>query len=121
MFTTTSGKTPVSGFSKLKRKLDAKMLAAAHEDDPKAVIAPWRLHDLRRTFITGANEIGCEPHIIEAIANHSLPGVAGVYNLAKYLPQRLAALDQWCQHVQALSARKPDKKVLPFKRQRKAS
>ena len=50
VFTTTDGGTPVSGFSKLKQKLDAKMLAAAQEDDPKAVIAPWRLHDLRRTF-----------------------------------------------------------------------
>ena len=118
VFTTTGGKSPVSGFSKLKRKLDARMLATAHEDDPKAVIAPWRLHDLRRTFITGANEIGCEPHIIEAIANHSLPGVAGVYNLAKYLPQRLSTLEQWCQHVESVVENKPDKKVTSFKRRR---
>jgi integrase len=116
VFTTTGGRAPVSGFSKLKRKLDAKMLAAAQEDDAKAVITPWRLHDLRRTFITGANEIGCEPHIIEAIANHSLPGVAGVYNLAKYLPQRLATLEQWGQHVRGVVSEQPDKKVLPMKR-----
>ena len=120
VFSTTGGRAPVSGFSKLKQKLDAKMLAAAQEDDPKAVIAPWRLHDLRRTFITGANEIGCEPHIIEAVANHTLPGVAGVYNLARYISQRHAALEQWCGYVQAIVSRKPDKKVTPFKR-RKAS
>ena len=118
---TTTGNTPVSGFSKLKAKLDVQMLAAAHKDDPKAVIAPWRLHDLRRTFITGANEIGCEPHIIEAIANHSLPGVAGVYNHAKYMPQRLAALEQWCQHVLSVVSDQPDKKVVPMKRRPKAS
>ena len=118
---TTTGKTPVSGFSKLKRKLDNEMLVMAHEDDPEAVIEPWRLHDLRRSFITGANEISCEPHIIEAIANHSLQGVAGVYNLAKYIPQRLAALERWCQHVNSVVSKTPENKVLPMKRRRKAS
>ncbi|MGI8851893.1 MAG: tyrosine-type recombinase/integrase [Methyloceanibacter sp.] len=117
---TTTGKTPVSGFSKLKRKLDERMLAAAHEGDPKATIPPWRLHDLRRTFITGANEIGVEPHIVEAVVNHSLQGIAAVYNKATYAPQRLAALERWCQHVQAVVRGKPDQKVLPMKR-RKAS
>jgi integrase len=118
---TTTGTTPVSGFSKLKKKLDGKMLAAAREEDPEAVIAPWRLHDLRRTFITGANEIGCEPHIVEAIANHSLQGVTGVYNHAKYIPQRLAALEEWCQHVQGVVSEQPDKTLVPFKGRRKAS
>ena len=41
VFTTTL-RTPISGWSKTKAKLDASMK-----------ILPWRLHDLRRTAITG--------------------------------------------------------------------
>jgi integrase len=43
VFSTTSGARPISGFSKMKARLDAVM----------PDVAPWRLHDLRRTVRTG--------------------------------------------------------------------
>ena len=56
-------------------------------------------HDFRRTMITTMNEeLGIEPHVVEAIVNHTSgvkSGVAGVYNRALYLPQRRLALDAW--------------------------
>src|ERR1700730_10149570 len=33
-------------------------------------IAPWRIHDIRRTVATGMADIGVQPHIIEAALNH---------------------------------------------------
>src|ERR1700720_1388617 len=61
-----------------------------------------RLHDLRRTWATiAADELGVEPHIIEAVLAHSSgTAVSRVYNRAKYLePMRkaLLAFDDWLQ------------------------
>jgi integrase len=53
---TTTATTPISGYSNAKDRLDRAMLSIAREDafergdDPNEVnLAPWRLHDLRRT------------------------------------------------------------------------
>ena len=67
----TNGKTPVSGFSKYKARLDAVMLSAAKAELGRtATFSPWRLHDLRRSCSTGMASIGIAPHIIEAALNH---------------------------------------------------
>ena len=66
---TTTGATPVSGWSRMKRRLDAAMLAAAREEG-RAVIPPWALHDLRRTFVTGMVELRMPPHVVEVTVNH---------------------------------------------------
>jgi len=67
-----------------------------------AKIQPWRIHDLRRTVSTGMNELGTEPHIVEAVLGHTVKGVAGVYNRAKYEAAKRAALKAWGAHVMAL-------------------
>jgi integrase len=85
-----------SGWSKSKERLDARIQ-----------IAPWRLHDIRRSVATGMAEIGVQPHIIEAVLNHvsgHKAGVAGVYNRATYLPEKTAALARWADHLPAVVA-----------------
>jgi integrase len=103
---TTNRHTPISGWSRMKRRLDAAMLALARrERGPEAAIAPWRLHDLRRTCATGMAELGIAPHIVEAALNHvsgARAGVAGTYNRAAYLDERRAALERWSQQVSGL-------------------
>lgn len=119
---TTTGDTPLSGYSKAKLNLDHAIRAqlaaetAATSSDAtrdrlaKAFATPWRLHDLRRTLVTGMNNLGVAPHIVEAIVNHvsgpAKAGVAGVYNHALYLAERRAALDLWAAHVEKLIGRK---------------
>jgi integrase len=91
----TTGSSPVSGWSKIKERLDAAMKPAT----------PWVLHDLRRTCATGMAELGIAPHIIEAALNHisgARAGVAGVYNRAAYLPEKKAALERWADHIEGL-------------------
>jgi integrase len=98
MFTTT-GQTPVSGWSKTKRRLDEEMK-----------IPPWRLHDLRRTFVTGLADLGVRPDVIELAVNHVSglrAGIAGVYNRSELLPERRAALERWASHVAGLVSGKP--------------
>ena len=53
------GEGPFSGFSRCKARLDKK-----------CGVATWTLHDLRRTMVTGMNEMGVAPHVVEAVINH---------------------------------------------------
>lgn len=41
-------------------------------------------HDLRRTFATRLHDKGVAPHVVERCLNHTLQGVAAVYNQATY-------------------------------------
>ena len=91
---TTNAKTPVRGWSKVKADLDAEM-----------GIAHWRIHDIRRTCVTGMAELGIAPHLIELIVNHvsgARAGVAGTYNRSELMGERCAALGRWAQHVHGL-------------------
>ncbi len=72
-------------------------------------LAPWRIHDLRRSVVTGMNEaLGIEPHIIEAVVGHvsgsAKSGIAGVYNRAAYLEQRKNALERWAEHIEEIAS-----------------
>lgn len=105
---TTTGKTPISGWSTAKARLDAAMLKIARKEKGDDFIIPdWVLHDLRRTAVTGMNELGISPHVVEQVVNHisgSRGGIAGVYNKSLMLPERRAALERWATHVLALVA-----------------
>jgi integrase len=108
-----------SGWSKLKRGLDAAIFAARKQADKKAKpMVPWIIHDLRRACATGMAELGVQPHIIEAVLNHvsgAKAGVAGIYNRASYEGEKRAALSLWADHVTALVAGRAAT-VTPLKR-----
>jgi integrase len=90
----TNGRTPVSGFSKLKRRLDHAM-----------GVSNWRLHDLRRTCATGMAGLKIQPHIVEACLNHVSgfrASVAGTYNVHEYADEKKDALRRWAKHVEEI-------------------
>ena len=90
---TTTGVSPISGFSKVKARLDAF-----------SGVKHWRLHDLRRTAATGMARLGIAPHIVEKVLNHQqgvIRGVAAVYNRASYNPEKRSALEAWARKVDA--------------------
>ncbi|MHC2367451.1 integrase [Bradyrhizobium diazoefficiens] len=102
---TTNGKTPISGWSKMKKRLDSAMLHLSDAKLPHKIKPIWRLHDLRRTSATGMAEIGILPHIVEACLNHvsgAKAGVAGVYNRAAYAEEKRIAFARWAAHVHRL-------------------
>lgn len=89
----TTGTTPVSGFSKVKRRLDDHLGAALGEPAP-----PWRLHDLRRTVATGLQRLGIRFEVTEAVLNHSSgsrSGIAGVYQRYDWALEKRDALTAW--------------------------
>jgi integrase len=105
---TTNGRTPVTGFSRAKRRLDELM------GDPPA----WTLHDLRRTATSGMARLNVPPHVVDKILNHTagtIRGVAAIYNRFEYLPERKAALDAWGRFIEAL-VRPSASNVTPLRR-----
>jgi integrase len=64
----------------------------------------WRLHDLRRTFASGLQQMGVTPAVIDKCLNHSVvvKGVAAVYLRSQYMPERKAAMITWGDHVAKL-------------------
>jgi integrase len=113
----TTGKTPVSGYSKAKRRLERMMqkvrddeLARAGTPIPEEGIPEFTLHDLRRTFTTGLAELKVPPHVIEKALNHLtgvLSGVAGVYNRFEYLEERVAAMKLWSVRLLSIVEERP--------------
>ena len=106
---TSDGERALGGYSDGKEKLDREILTLAREeaaergDDPKDVaIAPWRLHDLRRTAATGMARLGTPIHVVEAVLNHTsgtISGVAAIYNRHRYLDEKRVALEAWGKHL----------------------
>jgi len=104
----TNGKTPISGFSKLKQRIDLT-ISDLRRGAGLPPIEPWTLHDLRRTFSTQLNgTLHVETKVVEACLNHlsgeAKKGVAGVYNRALYLPERRDAMDRWSAYLLELGS-----------------
>lgn len=109
---TTTGETPISGYSKAKKRLGAAMLKLGRKearetgDDPDHVeIEPWRSHDLRRTLATGLQRLGVRFEVTEAVLNHvsgSKSGVAGVYQRHDWKDEKRAAWNAWGAHIEQL-------------------
>jgi integrase len=75
--------------------------------DERVGIAPWRLHDLRRSAATYMAEIGVLPHVIEQALNHvsgAKAGVAGVYNRSKMTDAVREGLQRWADAVERITA-----------------
>jgi integrase len=89
---TTTGITPISGFSKAKERLDSL-----------SGVGDWTIHDLRRSFATHCTEqLGVDHVVVDKILNHksgAVKGIAAVYQRGEYLEQRAKALDLWGQFI----------------------
>lgn len=95
---------PVSAHSKAKARLDAA-IAELVEPDNSAPLAPWGLHDLRRSCASGLARLGVDLHVIERCLNHvsgSFAGIVGVYQRHRFEDAMARAMDVWGAHVERL-------------------
>ena len=60
--------------------------------DERAKIAPWRVHDLRRTARSLMSRARVRPDVAEQIMGHAIQGVAGTYNRYDYFDEKADAL-----------------------------
>jgi integrase len=85
------GTKPFRDFTVAKRKLDEL-----------SKVTGWRVHDLRRTCVSGMARLGVAPHVADKILNHqsgTISGVAAVYQRHEFLRERKGALERWGAHV----------------------
>ena len=79
-----SGDTVFSGWSKTKRAFDKEIK-----------IAPYTLHDLRRTYSSNMARLGVPIHVTEKLLNHvsgTVSGIAAVYNRYTYIDEMREAV-----------------------------
>jgi integrase len=101
--------TEFAGWSKAKGALDKAIMDARPESAVSGAtptpLAPWSVHDLRRTVATGLQRLGVRLEVTEAVLNHisgSRGGIIGVYQRHDWAPEKRAALEAWAAHVLAV-------------------
>ncbi len=90
---TTDGKRPLAGFSKFKRRFDAKVLEEMRKHNPEAELPRWTLHDLRRTARSLMSRAGVPSDHAERCLGHVLPGMRGTYDRHEYLAEKSRAFE----------------------------
>jgi integrase len=94
-------------FSVLGTKPFQDFSSAKSELDDLSGVREWRLHDLRRTCVSGMARLGVAPHVADKILNHQagmISGVAAVYQRHEFLNERREALERWGFHVARIVA-----------------
>lgn len=105
---TTGGESHISGYAKMKARLDA--FIAADGGEP---MKPWRLHDLRRSVATHLVRLGVLEEVVGKVLNHASQGVtAKVYALHRYEPEKRSALDRWAAELDRAVGGRPEDKVV---------
>ena len=104
----TTGKAPVSGYSRMKRKLDGL-----------SGVIGWRLHDFRRTMVSAMVDIGIDATTADRCLNHTgaatMSTVQRVYQRSDLLDPRRRAMDAWGRRVeQILNGASPGANVVPL-------
>jgi integrase len=103
----------IASWQRRKASLDRALAKRGHE------LAPWVLHDLRRSVATHMGEMGIQPHVIEVVLNHTSgfrAGVAGVYNKSTLEEPKRQALAAWAEALMAcIEGREAGGKVVLFR------
>jgi integrase len=110
---TTIGDRPISGYGKAKARLDSAVAKARAKASLEA-LAPWTIHDLRRTMASGLGRLGVSRFIISRVLNHADSSVTGIYDRYAYLVEKRHALEGWGTYLGNL-IRPPDTNVVELR------
>jgi integrase len=88
-----SGPLPFNTFAVTKKEFDKQL-----------TIAPWTLHDLRRSYRTNLSRLRVAPHICERLINHASARseLEEIYDQYEYWDEQLEAVnkyDTWLQNL----------------------
>ena len=102
LFSTTGGKTSISGFSKAKLRIDAHMAMEMQKivnTDASQEVPRWVIHDVRRTVRTHLSALPVQDNIRELVIAHAKPGLHKVYDQHSYREEKGECLDLWEQRL----------------------
>ena len=115
LFSTTAGRSPTWIGTKIKERLDRRMLltlralAKRRGDDPSEVTLPHFVnHDIRRTVRSHLSRLKVTEEAREAVLAHARPGIKGVYDLHDYLDEKREALELWAARLREIVEPQPD-------------
>ena len=98
-----NGAGPATALHKRKKRLDER-----------AGIAPWRVHDLRRTSRSLMARARVRPDIAEQIMGHAIQGVAGTYNRYDFFDEKADALKRLAGLIERIVAGPDAENVVEF-------
>jgi integrase len=102
LFSTRSGKIPISGFSKGKTRLDQEMSRLIAAERPETSLVPFRVHDLRVTCETRLARLGFDQDVRDAVIGHAKAGLQKTYNKYDYLAEKREAVAAYESHIESL-------------------
>jgi integrase len=100
LFAARGRETAFNGFSKSKASFDKQLKN----------VAPYTLHDIRRTFATRLARLRVPPHVKEIILAHSAAKdpVEAIYDRWTYEDEKRDAVHAWENHLHALLSKEED-------------
>lgn len=114
LFSTTFGRSPTWIGTKIKERLDDRMLLtlralAKHRgEDPCDVTLPHFVnHDIRRTVRSHLSRLKVTEEAREAVLAHARPGIKGTYDLHDYLDEKREALELWAARLREITTPAP--------------
>jgi integrase len=93
VFATPAG-GPIAGISDMKERLDKPI----GETSPPG-LAPWRLHDLRRTMRTHLSALRLPQNVAELMIGHRQRGIVAVYDLHTYIDEQRDGFELWTRRL----------------------
>jgi integrase len=115
LFSTKAGQSPTWIGTKIKKRLDVRMLltlralAKRRGEDPGDVTLPHFVnHDIRRTVRSQLSRLKVTEEAREAVLAHARPGIKGTYDLYDYLDEKREALELWAARLRSIVSPPPD-------------
>ncbi|MCL4839244.1 MAG: tyrosine-type recombinase/integrase [Thermoanaerobaculia bacterium] len=112
LFPSTREGKRLSDPKKAVARVHARMVAELGE------VAPFRFHDLRRTFRSQLSAAQVPLDLAERLLNHVRPGgsrMAAVYDRHHHAPERMQAVEVLARRLRAIIAGAPQASVLSFR------
>ena len=79
-------------------------------------VAPWRIHDLRRTTATHLRSIGIDRLVVSKILNHAEAGITRIYDRYSADPEKAAAMERWANRLREIVENKVVENVVALQR-----
>jgi integrase len=115
LFSTTSGQSPAWIGTKIKKRLDRRMLLTLRalarrrgEDTADVRLPRFINHDVRRTVRSHLSRLKVTEEAREAVLAHARPGIKGTYDLYDYLDEKREALELWAARLREIVSPPPD-------------
>jgi integrase len=123
LFSANTGAKPTVLGSKIKHRIDARMLrtlkalARRRGNDPARVeLKPFVFHDLRRVLRTALSALRVDKDVAEMAIGHGKKGLQRVYDQHQHLPELREAMTLWAARLREIAEPQPSAVVIPMMR-----